>query len=299
MANGQRSDTDSIPMQDLTHTAVSSFLITPLRRHIDREALQEKPHRHNFQEIIWIRSGKGKHRIDDKILHLQPHTFYLISQGQVHDFLEGTDLDGYLIRFADDFLPGKHTSSSFYFSLLSKIFPVNAIHLMQREDVASIGSLLDQLLREYRLPPNEYGKQAVLQHLLLVLLVLLERQNRNLAFEMEDEKEEEKKKYLEFLHLLEEEYYKEHNFSSYAMRLGVLSRKLASIIKCYSGKSAKKLILERILLEAKRMLSFTNSNIKQITYDLGFDDTAYFSRIFKSHTGFTPLEYRRNQKCLI
>jgi AraC family transcriptional activator of pobA len=287
---------NDIKYEDLTDIEGSPFLIRPLVKNIDRAVLQERPHRHNFQEIIWLKKGSGKHRIDDKILQLKPHTFYIISQGQVHDFMEGKNLSGYLIRFSNDFLPGINAlkSSTFYTSLLSKISPVNEITLYVKEE-KEYETLLEQLLSEHATPGKEYGRQSLLQYFLFILLIKLERRSRDLSIRITDELNSDKKKYLEFLHLLEEQYFNNHNFASYASQLSIHSRKLADIIKVYSGKAAKQLILERTLLEAKRMLTYTDQSLKEITFDLGYEDPAYFSRIFKNYTGSTPLEYKKRK----
>jgi AraC-like DNA-binding protein len=57
------------------------------------------------------------------------------------------------------------------------------------------------------------------------------------------------------------------------------------------------MIQERILLEAQRYLYHEIKNVKEIAYDLGFDDPAYFTRFFKKHTGFAP-QYFKQQKNL-
>ena len=286
-----------IIFQDLIGVEDTRFLIRPLVKNIDREAIPEKPHRHNFQEIIWIKKGIGKHRVDDKTLHLKPRTFYLISQGQVHEFLEGKNLDGYLIRFANDLLPGLNASqsSTFYTSLLSKISPVNEITLNIKEE-KEYETILKQLEEEYINPEIKYGKKSLIQHFLVILLIKLERKSQDLSLRITDELDNDKKSYLKFLHLLEEQYFNNRNFTSYASQLGIPPRKLSDIIRTYSGKVAKQLIQERSLLEAKRMLDYTNYPLKEISFNLGYMDLAYFCRVFKNHTGNTPHEYKKKKK---
>jgi AraC-like DNA-binding protein len=54
-------------------------------------------------------------------------------------------------------------------------------------------------------------------------------------------------------------------------------------------------IQERILIEAKRLLSYTRKSVKQISFDLGFEDVAYFSNFFKKHTSQSPLDFRNSE----
>ena len=76
---------------DLRPNDHTSFDIRLLSSYLYPVVSYESPHRHNFQELIWVRSGSGSHVVDDQILEIQPHTFYLIAKGQVHRFLEGRD----------------------------------------------------------------------------------------------------------------------------------------------------------------------------------------------------------------
>ena len=66
--------------------------------------------------------------------------------------------------------------------------------------------------------------------------------------------------------------------------------------RLFVGHPAKEQIQRRILTEAKRLLVFTNSNLKDIAYQLGFGTPTYFSRFFKKHTHLTPLEYQKGLK---
>jgi AraC family transcriptional activator of pobA len=63
-------------------------------------------------------------------------------------------------------------------------------------------------------------------------------------------------------------------------------------VKEQSGKSAIMHIHERIVLEAKRLVFHTNSSVKEIAFELGFEDASYFNRFFKRLTGITPVEYK-------
>ena len=69
-------------------------------------------------------------------------------------------------------------------------------------------------------------------------------------------------------------------------------RQLSDVVKKCTGKTAKVLILERIILEAKRHLQHSNASVKEIAYALGFKDSSYFSKVFKSMTGVSPNQYQ-------
>lgn len=93
--------------------------------------------------------------------------------------------------------------------------------------------------------------------------------------------------------LVEGNYRTEHSVNYYAGCLNRSPKTLANVFALYNQKTPLQVIQERIVIEAKRLLSYTEKSVKQITYELGFEDPAYFSNFFKKHTAFTPVEFRK------
>lgn len=92
--------------------------------------------------------------------------------------------------------------------------------------------------------------------------------------------------------LVEEHFRTEHSVSYYAQLLNKSPKTLSNLFALFNQKTPTQIIQERIIIEAKRLLRFTNRSPKQITFELGFEDPAYFSNFFKKHTNATPLEFR-------
>lgn len=284
-----------IPFHSMKQEDEHAFIIRPVRREVNPVLLQERPHRHLYHEILWIRSGTGQHAIDDELIHITPNTFYWIKQGQIHDFQEGKNLNGYLIRFTSAFLPyDPHTSIST--SLISQFKNRTSLKL-DREEVPAYERILTSLHEEYESDTPNYKRQGILQHLLMVLLIMLERKSHELSIsDIEVPDHPDKIVFRKFLHLLEDKFREEHQIGYYASELGVSNRKLSAISKQYAGLTAKQLILECLIREARRLLAFTQSTLAEITYQLGYEDAAYFCRIFKKQTGSTPQQYKRDLK---
>lgn len=91
---------------------------------------------------------------------------------------------------------------------------------------------------------------------------------------------------------IEKNYKEKHTASDYAAILHITAKALAKIAKTYLNKTLTFLISERIIIEAKRELYLTNKSVKQIAYELGYDDAYYFSRFFKTNTEVSPQIYR-------
>jgi len=95
--------------------------------------------------------------------------------------------------------------------------------------------------------------------------------------------------------LVEANFRTEHSVNYYARRLDKSPKTLSNLFALYNHKTPLQIIQERIVIEAKRLLYYTNKSIKQITYELGFEDPAYFSNFFKRHASLSPVEFRKDK----
>jgi len=74
--------------------------------------------------------------------------------------------------------------------------------------------------------------------------------------------------------------------------MSVSERKLNKSTQFVLGKSPKEIIDERVILEAKRLLAHTANSIKEVGFELGFDEPTNFIKFFKKHVEKTPIEFR-------
>lgn len=92
--------------------------------------------------------------------------------------------------------------------------------------------------------------------------------------------------------LVEGNFRTEHKVTYYARIMNKSPKTLSNIFALYYNRTPQRVIHERIITEAKRLLYYTSKSVKQITYDLGFEDPAHFGNFFKKHTRLAPLEFR-------
>ena len=91
---------------------------------------------------------------------------------------------------------------------------------------------------------------------------------------------------------IEENFKTKHSPADYAAMLYITPKALAKITKTHFNKTLSSLINERIIIEAKRELYLTNKTVKEIAYELGYEDEYYFSRFFKVNADVSPQMYR-------
>jgi AraC family 4-hydroxyphenylacetate 3-monooxygenase operon regulatory protein len=98
----------------------------------------------------------------------------------------------------------------------------------------------------------------------------------------------------DFSRYLEIHFREKHNVADYAELLHIAPKTLTHKFKNLNLDSPNQLIINRILLEAKRLLFYTDKPVKEIAYDLGYEDPAYFNRLFTNKTGNTPSNFKKN-----
>jgi AraC-like DNA-binding protein len=98
----------------------------------------------------------------------------------------------------------------------------------------------------------------------------------------------------DFSRHLEIHFREKHNVAEYAELLHMAPKTLTHKFKNLNLDSPNQFIINRILLEAKRLLFYTDKPVKEIAYDLGYEDPAYFNRLFTNKTGSTPINFKKN-----
>lgn len=96
--------------------------------------------------------------------------------------------------------------------------------------------------------------------------------------------------------LVEKNFRNHHKVTDYAVFLYKSPKTVANIFAKLNGKTPLEIINERILLEAKRLLMFSEKSIQEIAYEIGYEDAGYFSKFFKKHSSFTPAEFRKKMQ---
>ncbi|AGH96079.1 helix-turn-helix domain-containing protein [Pseudobdellovibrio exovorus] len=245
------------------------------------------PHKHDFYHILIITKGKGSHEVDFTKYPVLPHTIFILKPGQIHSWTLDPNTTGYVVEFE---LPAIQNSLQ-QFNVLENILLTLPDHLRYRyDDWKELLTLVESARLE--LHKQEEGYEALACFKVAELLFLIYRRipkTIRQRFKQDDYAQQ-------FLRLVEDNFTSHHQIEFYAQKLGVTAKALSMRLSRSLNLPARTIIQNRCLLEAKRLLGYSNKSINQISYALGFEDPNYFSRFFKKATGQTPVSFRQKIK---
>jgi AraC family transcriptional regulator, transcriptional activator of pobA len=248
-----------------------------------------RPHRHDYHELIWTRSGAGQHLIDGEVFPVRPRTVTLIGRGQVHVFERASGLHGAVVRFGDELLHEEPTARANPGWLLDRRGARTVA--VPAGDAGHLAAVVEALAAETG-RPGDSRSVDLQRHLLLALLLWVERWYDAVRTEQRDADDAELQLYRRFTEVLEREFARHHEAGHYADVLRVPQALLSRSLAAVTGRGTKELITERRMLEAARLLRFSDLTVGEVARRAGFDDQLYFSRAFKRRSGEAPMAYR-------
>lgn len=282
-----------------SHTAPSFFLFgEPLRtvegKFIHLEELDDRTrpndwniraHAHaDLNHVFNIAAGGGVMHVDGETIAFAAPCLLLVPSGRIHGFAYEVETAGSVLTVADSYLRDLTTREPAFADLFQ------APRQLPLDPQSRIAASLEALSRElvWTAPA---GGAAVEAHLLTILVEALRRLVRGEAASPAVQGG-----YVtlvaRFRELVEAHYRQGLPMDAYARRLGVTVARLRAACLRAAGASPLRLVQDRLLLEAKRALLYSNMTIAEVAYHLGFEDPAYFSRFFAKTEGVSPKRYR-------
>lgn len=278
----------TIPFHTLTVSQQHGqpFRMIPLRDYLKGNT--DFVHRHNFYELIWVQRGVGTHQIDFTTHTLQDKTLFFLTPGQVHYLHDQQAVieQASILIFNEEFIYQGDTDRELLSSLT--LLPAWDQHTqtVQPPDATPLEHLIALMDAEYHLPNRNY---ELLRSALRILLILTVRHRTTVALSAGDLNT---RRLNAFRTLVETQFATHHQAPPYAGQLALSLKRLDQICRQLTGKSAQRLIHERIVVEAKRLIAYHQASVKEVAFQIGFDDPSYFSRFFRRMTGVSPQSFR-------
>lgn len=239
--------------------------------------------RYDFHQVIWFKNigGDASYFLDFNEYTLKNNEIILVFPGQI-DKLDPEGKDGYVYaihnevffeinqRLDSDYLNG-------YFS--------NAFVQLDNETTNKLSKLHDLISVEYGSENRLTLMRTYMEAFLFHIFSIFEKTNLQ-------GKTKTDSIIPRLMRLIDTNFIAERETDFYANKLGMTPKTINEVCKKGTGKTVKQHLQERLILEIKKEIKMGQKNMKEIAYDLGFNEPAYFTRFFKQHTSFTPSEFR-------
>ncbi|BDB20645.1 transcriptional regulator [Pseudomonas sp. CYM-20-01] len=245
-------------------------------------------HRHDrFFQVHYVKSGAVRVYLDDRQFVESGPMFFLTPPTVPHAFVTEADADGHVLTVRQQLVWGLIDADPSLASGAACVALTAGDHG------------LDQLFEELNDEINaaRAGRAAALDSLTRLIMIRLLRLCAH-SLPARPTRHEDLRIFHRFNELIEAHYLEHWPLSRYAEGIGVTEARLNEVCRRLADLPSKRLILERVMQEAKRLLLFTGSSANEICYQLGFKDPAYFSRFFLRYAQVTPGEYRLRQSGL-
>lgn len=248
--------------------------------------------RNNFYSLIWITEGSGKVKADFAEYDFKKNTLFSFSPYQPF-MMAGKTMKGTAVHFHPDFFCiHKHQAEVACNGVLfNNIYEPPYITITETA-AASLHLLISQMSEEMR---NEaLAQYELLVSYLKIFLITCSRLRAEQQPQTMDLAEGMKEPFIlqNLKDAIEQHYRTKHSANDYAELLNITPKALAKVVKNYFNRTLTDMISERIIIEAKRELYLTSKTVKEIAYQLGFNDEHYFSRFFKNNADVSPQLYR-------
>ncbi len=253
------------------------FRLTELFDRVRDESL-ESPQRPEFHTVYIGLRGTGTMIVDFNEVPLGAGSLTIVARGRVQQFRREKGVDAWLVLARPELLTRRH-------GVLDTTWERPSVAI-GAADAADLRMLADQIAAE-QARPLDAVQPALLATLFDAILLRAERLAQGVRPAPPAE-------LARFFTMLEADFMTTRSVAHYAKRSGLSARRLAELVVAHAGKSPKKLIDDRVVLEQKRLLAHTDVSVKELAARTGFDEPTNLVKFFRHHVGMTPLEFRKN-----
>ncbi|MBC5839768.1 AraC family transcriptional regulator [Flavobacterium muglaense] len=253
----------------------------------------EKPHIHSFYQIIWFTKGNGMHFVDFNEFKASTNKIFFISKNQIHYFDNFSSYEGVIIHFNESFLMDNESDIDIFLKYnIFNDFESEPVFTIPSVAIENFSLLVSNLKNEIE-NPNNFAHKDFLKHFLKLFLISIQRLGKRNNCKNPSINNQQNITLLKFKKSLELNFNSIHSVKEYANILNISSKTLTNHTRETALKTPLELINDRIILEAKRLLSHSNFNINEIGFQLGFEDPSYFVKFFKKQTKKSPSDFRK------
>ncbi|GAB3789927.1 AraC family transcriptional regulator [Spirosoma horti] len=288
MATGKKVN---IPEFTLKGSSLNGIALKKLERSqtVSRDHNIQLAHRDDHYMLVVLTEGQLTYRIDFDAYQIQAPGLLMVFPGQVHQLTPQTDLSGWAISFETELL------SEDLKALLDKAWRDQIDFICDVlapwfEQLKNLLTAIDQLVDK----PLSTSQKAVTA-LLTGLLFMIAGAISGMGYSTKSAPKRSTLVKQQFLQLLYRHYKDWKKPSQYAERMHITTAHLNDTIKRVTGRTTTQAIQEQCVVEARRLLQYTDLDVIEIAYQIGYVTPSHFIKLFKLVTGLTPSQYRKKR----
>ena len=252
----------------------------------------DEPHALDFHDILLVTRGRGTFFLDGEPLEVRPGRIFFTMPGQVRQW-RVSNLDGVCLFFPAIFLQEFFRDADFvdrlpYFRRRGHDAGYSSAVSVAPRTASSLLRML--LAMRDELPPVRPDSVHLLRAQLYEILLRLARVHT--AAHPAPPLAPAHPIVRRYQALVDKHFHRVHRTADYARKLAITPGHLTSLCTAHLGRSAKRLLQERIALEARRLLLYSDRTAESIAQQLGFADSSYFGRFFRKMSGKSPRRFR-------
>jgi len=248
--------------------------------------------RNNYYSLVWVKEGIGKLKTNFSEYNFEKNSLFSFAPYQPF-MLSSTSIKGVAIYFHSDFFCiHKHQTEVTCNGVLFNNIYQKPFFLVDEKLEDALDKVIGQIKTEIQRPG--LAQYELLISFMKIFLISASRAKAQQQPESIPLSTTRKEPFIlqNLKEAIEKDFRSKHTPQDYAILLNISSNALARIAKTHFNKTLTNLITERIIIEAKRELYLTNKSVKEVAYELGYDDEYYFSRFFKKNVNISPQAYR-------
>ncbi len=249
-----------------------------------------KPHQLKFYNLIFFTEGQGNHFVDFNWYPVQKDSIVYVTKDQINAFDCSSGMKGFCLIFTESFLVKTlaHLPKDFVFQVFNQQLFSPVLHLKTYSDIFEYLLLFKNEFEQNK----SSNKGSILSSLFVIILVKAQGIRKDHSQSYTDTSKT--RLFINFITLLEGHFTQSRSALFYAEKLHLSYKHLNTICKDLINKTAKTVIDDFIVLQAKRSLINTHIKSTQLAYTLGFEDATNFTKYFRKNTGLTPKEFRNS-----
>jgi AraC-like DNA-binding protein len=249
-------------------------------------------HYRAYIRVLYLPPGYSL-TVDFKRFATKKNTLFFINANQYFQLEQAAPAKGYFIYYNRDFYCVQiHDEEVACDGLLfNNIYGMPMTVLSSRDD-GLVNLALQNILAEMSGRQSAY-EEMIRTYLKQMIILATRIWKQQQLGDLKENPTGDIQFFRTFSRLVEIHFREKHNVADYADLLGVAPKTLSKKFNRLRLTQPNDIIKERILLEAKRLLAYSSLSIKEIAYDLGYDDPAYFNRLFSTRTGTTPAAFKK------